>query len=131
MIRTVKKIHLIDGAFVGAAGDSDYCNELIEWFRTSRQPSTFPRDRPDDVWGSMLVVWPKADGQMWLYERTPYPTKFDAQPFAIGSGRDYAMAAMHCGRTARGAVQVASFFDSSCGNGIDILPHPGTTDMGE
>lgn len=44
---------------------------------------------------------------------------------AIGTGRDYARAAMHLGRNAVEAVQVAILFDENCGNGVDTLTFPG------
>lgn len=44
------------------------------------------------------------------------------EPFhAVGSGRDWAMAAMHLGRTAREAVELASHYDVSTGGKITAL----------
>lgn len=40
------------------------------------------------------------------------------QYFAIGSGRDFAMAAMHLGKSAREAVAVAAHFDNNTGGEI-------------
>jgi ATP-dependent protease HslVU (ClpYQ) peptidase subunit len=40
---------------------------------------------------------------------------------AIGSGRNYAMAAMYLGKTAAEAVAVAAALDSSVGCGITTL----------
>lgn len=61
------------------------------------------------------------DGSLWKYERTPHPLKFPPQQFAIGSGRDFALAAMYLGCDAAGAVHVACEFDSACGNGVDVV----------
>ena len=44
-------------------------------------------------------------------------------PFcAIGSGRDFALAAMALGHSAIEAVTVAGRFDTASGNGFDALP---------
>ena len=52
----------------------------------------------------------------------PHPVRYDeGQKFAIGSGRDFALAAMHLGRSADEAVRVACEFDQCCGNGVDEL----------
>ena len=67
----------------------------------------------------MLVVLP--DRSLHKFESTPHPLRFPPQNFAIGSGRDFALAAMHLGKTAVEAVEVACHFDSGCGNGIDTL----------
>lgn len=42
----------------------------------------------------------------------------------MGSGRDFAIAAMHCGKTAREAVEIASLYENGCGNGVDVLEAP-------
>jgi ATP-dependent protease HslVU (ClpYQ) peptidase subunit len=40
---------------------------------------------------------------------------------AIGTGRDYALAAMHCGSTAAEAVAIAALFDPGTGGGVDTV----------
>lgn len=40
---------------------------------------------------------------------------------AVGSGRDYALAALHMGRSARQAVQVAMEFDTGTGGKIEVV----------
>jgi ATP-dependent protease HslVU (ClpYQ) peptidase subunit len=46
---------------------------------------------------------------------------YEDKKTATGSGRDYALAAMHCGKTAREAVEIACLFETGCGNGVDEL----------
>lgn len=126
MIRTTTKIFEAAGAIVGYAGDADGGEELLAWFSSGRSPEKFPPSQRDkDSWAGLLVIWPS--GEIWKYERTPYPLKFPPQHFAIGSGRDFALAAMHCGKTAAEAVEVACALDSGCGNGVDILVHGNKT----
>ncbi|OBR52335.1 hypothetical protein A6456_10570 [Paraburkholderia tropica] len=61
------------------------------------------------------------DGTVWLYGCSAYPFQMEDPFHAIGSGRDFAMAAMWLGKTAVQAVHVASQFCSGCGMGIDAL----------
>lgn len=120
MICTVTKIQRAGDVLVGGSGEFPYVLAMIEWVRAGRVAADFPVDqRSKDDWQSILVI--ERDGTPSLYERTPYPVRYE-QPFvAIGSGREYARAAMHLGCSATRAVEVAMALDSSCGNGIDTL----------
>jgi ATP-dependent protease HslVU (ClpYQ) peptidase subunit len=93
---------------------------MIEWVRRGRQLSDFPKSQTDkDDWQALLVI--EIDGTPSLYERSPYPIRFEQRFVAIGCGRDYACAAMHLGHDAAKAVQVAIDLDTGCGSGIDVL----------
>lgn len=122
--RTTTKIFRVGNALVGYAGDADAGEEMLAWFdKDHADPKLFPQSQRDkDGWAGLLVVWEA--GEIWKYERTPFPIKFPPQQFAIGSGRDFAMAAMHLGKTAAEAVEVACALDPGCGNGIDMLTLP-------
>jgi hypothetical protein len=125
LIRTTTKIFASERALMAYAGDSDAGEEIMAWFTSGRKPEHFPSSQRDkDTWAGFLVVF--NTGDIWKYERTPYPIKFPPQQFAIGSGRDFAMAAMYCGKSAPEAVEVACVFDSGCGNGVDVLTHSET-----
>lgn len=126
LIRTINKIFRVtnphDGQVVLAAyaGEADCGEAMLHWFAAGADPSRFPESQKDkEMWAGLLIVWP--DGELWKFERTPFPIKFPPQQFAIGSGRDFALAAMHLGKTAQEAVEVAIHFDSGCGNGVDVL----------
>lgn len=119
-VRTVTKIFKVRGCLIGYAGSPDFGNELRNWFAEGEEPKSFPAcQRDKDDWVPFIVIRP--NGHVYKYERTPYPIRFEDQHFAIGCGRDYAMAAMHLGKTAQEAVEVACALDSGCGNGIDTL----------
>jgi ATP-dependent protease HslVU (ClpYQ) peptidase subunit len=93
---------------------------MIAWFQAGEKAEDFPKEQRDkDDWAPLLVI--RENGKIHKYERTPYPLKYQDKQFAIGSGRDFALAAMACGKTASEAVEVASMFDSNCGNGVDTL----------
>ena len=122
LIATTTKIFKACGALVAYSGDACFGEEMLAWFKDGSDPLKFPPlQRDKDDWSGLLVVWDS--GEIWKYERSPYPLKFPKQLFAIGSGRDFALAAMYLGKTAEEAVEVACVFDSGCGNGVDILTH--------
>lgn len=66
----------------------------------------------------MIII---RDNRCFVYSDTSYPVEIEDKFFASGSGRDFAMAAMHLGLNAVEAVKVACLFDVNCGNGIDQL----------
>lgn len=119
---TVQKIFRSRGALCGYAGDADAGEEVLAWFGAGAVPADFPAAQRDrERFAGLLVVWPS--GVIWKYECTPFPLRFPPQHFAIGSGRDFALAAMRCGLPAEQAVGVACEFDAGCGNGVDVLRH--------
>ena len=119
-ITTLTKIHMIDGLLVGGSGESSFIGAMLEWVRGGRKPDNFPKSQSDkDDWQPLLVV--ERDGTTSLYERNQYPIRHEQRCIAIGSGREYAMAAMHLGCSAKDAVEVAIALACGCGNGIDCL----------
>ena len=120
MICTITKIHRVSGLLVGGEGDFCHVLALVEWVREGRQIEKYPKHQEDkDDTTAFLVV--ELDGTISLYERTPFPIRYEQQHFAIGSGREYACAALYLGCNAQHAVGVAVALDSGCGNGIDTL----------
>jgi len=120
MIFVVTKLFRARGCLVAAAGDFDRIQETVAWFAAGANPEKLPpfqRDNSDFV--GLLVIQP--DKTILKFERGPIPFKIESPFYAIGSGRDYAMAAMHLGKTAPEAVEVAMALDSSTGNGIDTM----------
>lgn len=115
---TTTKIFRIGNELVGFSGDASSGRELLEWYRAGAVVTDFPQKQRDNDEGRLLVI---RGGGVIVYEKTPYPIHFEDEIFATGSGRDYAMAAMHLGCSAEQAVKVACHFDTDCGNGIDVL----------
>lgn len=119
-IYTTTKIFRVGTCLLGAAGHASFCEQIIAWFKAGENPSDFPAAQRDkDDWAGLLVI--RGDGTINKYERTPYPHTFEDKQIAIGSGCEFAKAAMHLGCTAAQAVEVAIALDCSCGNGVDTL----------
>lgn len=118
--RRVTKLRRIRGHLCGVAGDFDYAEEIFAWFEKGADPATYPDFQKGDNWVSFLVISP--DRRILKYERSPHPIDFtEANYYAMGSGRDFAMAAVYLGFDAATGVEVASVFESSCGLGCDTL----------
>lgn len=119
LIRTVKKIFRVDNKLIGCAGSLSSCMELLNWAHEGFDPKKFPACQRDaDDWASMLMI---EEGRVYKFERGPIPAEFHDPFVAIGSGRDFAIAAMHCGKSAEEAVEIASLYQCDCGNGVDTL----------
>ncbi len=121
LARTVTKIHKVGLLLVGLAGDEETGLAMLEWVRNGRIPENFPSDVRDKDGDARCVLVVIEDGAVLVYQGSPWPAKYEDPFYATGSGRDYAIAAMHLGKTAREAVEIACLFDVSCGNGIDEL----------
>lgn len=121
--RTVTKLfQLPDGGAVAFTGDGDHALALLEWFKDGRKAADWPAAQKDGNGATAFYVDPAAT--LWLYDKTPHPQMCEDRFDAGGSGRDYALAAMHLGKTAREAVEVAIQFDANCGNGVDSWTCP-------
>lgn len=119
MVRTVTKLFRVKRSVIGIAGMLGHGMEMLQWFKDGGDPAKFPAcQRDKDDWGTFVVL---SKTGLWVYERTPYPHKIEDDIWAGGSGRDFALMAMHLGKTAREAVELASLFENGCGNGVDAM----------
>lgn len=119
-IHTTRKIARVRGHLVGFTGQTAFGEQMVNWFERGGKVEDFPEaQRHADDWSGLLVIAPGP--AIFKFERTPFPIIVRDLMFAVGSGRDFAMAAMACGRPAAEAVEIACRFDSGCGNGIDTL----------
>ena len=112
---TTKIRHTADGRLIGATGDYGVCTAMLEWLERG---GPRPHCQDSDRWISALEIMP--DGSCWMHNRDSRWCVEDGF-VAVGSGRDYAMATMALGFTARRAVEIACRFDPGTGNGIDEL----------
>lgn len=119
--RAVTKIQRThDGELIGICGHFDHGQELVRWYLAGCNPATFPARQADDDKSSELIII-RADGSLWMLLGSPTPIKIENPSHAIGSGRDFAVAAMYLGKDAREAVEIACELCGSCGLGVDTL----------
>ena len=121
--RRVCKIREIRGHLCATSGDFAFGLAMFQWFADGAMPGDYPQSQRDkDDWQSLLIITPER--KIWRFERTPYPIEILDKQYAMGSGRDYALMAMHLGKTAVEAVELTSLFNVYCGDGVDTLTLP-------
>ena len=114
-IGNYKKIEkLRDGRIFGFCGEVKYRKMVLDHLK---HQSLDPLPEGDYC---ALVV--RKDGSVYTLEGGSY--ELDATPpIAMGSGGDFAMAAMACGKDAKGAIEIAIRFDTLSGGEIDEVTH--------
>ena len=117
-----QKIYVLaDGTKVGISSRAPGQSEAFAaWIEKGSPVDDKPGFELDLV---ALVVRP--DGQVFYYFDSWYPAgPVFAEYYSVGSGRDYALAAMACGRTAEEAIGVAALFDPWTGGSV-LSTRPG------
>lgn len=118
--KTTTKIFKINGHLLGVCGNFSVGMELVDWWSNGAKPDAYPAsNRCLDDGATLIVIG--ADKKVMVFESSPYPFGIDSDFCAFGCGDAPAMAAMECGADARRAVEVASKYDTGCGNGVDWL----------
>lgn len=124
--RTTTKIFRFDGGLFGSAGLGSSAMSMFEWVKAGAAPAEVPAFQLTDEYQSVLIV--RKDGSVWIYGKGPHPFRMEDRFHSVGSGRDFALTAMHLGKSASEAVEIASLFETGCGNGVDVLRlAPGVT----
>lgn len=116
---TVTKIFRSDDMLLAVTGDLVRGLELVRWHQAGGNPATLPEFQKT-LADYVPLLQVSRDG-VYLYENGPIPFKVEEPFFAMGSGRDCALAALYLGKTAKEAVEVACVLLNGCGNGIDTL----------
>lgn len=125
LVYTVTKIFRVSGPngygyqLVGVSGDATRGAELIAWLESGGDPARYPPLLDKENKAVLMCIG--SDRRIRLYENTAFPYVVEDAMWAEGQGRDFALSAMHSGRTATEAVEWASRFLDGCGNGIDTL----------
>lgn len=114
---TVTKIVRHEAALSGITGKPALALAMRAWWLAGAVAADFPKGNEAD--DSTLIVINSAGA--WQYTTGPHPTLIESRWCAWGGGRDFAQAAMMCGKTAAEAVAIACECSVHCGNGIDTL----------
>jgi len=118
-----KKLFRANGFILGGAGS---LHQVVEYYRHVKDMEIaqilelgYPNYDENKNCPSMILCNPHAPhmafelcGTQWLQILMPF--------YAVGSGRDFALAAMHLGKSAEEAVRVAMQFDLKTGMDIDV-----------
>jgi hypothetical protein len=104
------------GNLVGYAGNCALGEQVFAWLCEGGERPDGQFDKNDFC--QVIEITP--EGHCLKHER--YGSFRIEDPFfAVGSGADFALMAMACGKTAVEAVQLTGRFDTNTGNGIDVL----------
>jgi len=116
MMLATPKIKRIGQWLVGGAGEAGAVQAVMRWVEAGMYVEDYPEvdDDPELLMVSMA-------GQVYVLQGSPHAVEIASPQVAVGTGRAYAMAAMHLGCTAEQAVEVAAMFDPECGHGVDTL----------
>lgn len=89
---------------------------LREWFKDGADPAHYPFLHKETNCQLIVVT----DGQLLLFDNSPYPLQKDA-PCAFGHGKDFAYGALAMGATAEQAVDAANKYSQHCGLGKEVF----------
>lgn len=98
---------------LGVSGDEGVAMRLVQWVQRGALEADTPKFEKDSVTAIMIMK----DGAFRI-DSTCHPLKLMTPFHAVGMGRDYAMAAMHLGKSAREAVELAAVYDIYTGGDI-------------
>ena len=107
-----KIIHLRDGSVFAGSGVLENINLALNWIEDG-----MPERKPT-IKEAMRGFVVNHDGEVFEFSEALILDRCYAPFFAIGSGDQYALAAMHLGCDARRAVEVAATFDTGTGGEI-------------
>lgn len=99
---------------VGFSGRPNHAHFFLDWLADGSKKENWPDQLRDDQIQILVLT---DNGQIQLFENTPHPIILD-ECVAIGSGSDFAKAAMLAGATAEEAVSIASKLDPYTGGEI-------------
>lgn len=108
-----KLYRLKDGSIFGGSGGVEEILETLEWLENGS-----PKERPTIEEFSGILIKPSGEVFICFNRLRWRPVK---APVSIGSGSEFARAAMDCGKSARKSVELAARFDTRTGGALQIL----------
>ena len=114
-----KIFKLDDGSLAAICGQAVYGLQIIEWLKNA---GDYPNNKAtnEDSYAEVLHI---KNGKLYKYSQLETPMLIEQDIFAMGSGQDYAIAAMHCGKSAKEAVEITNMYCSDCGIGVDVIAY--------
>lgn len=114
-----QKLRRVAGWMLAGCGAHGGLGPIIEWVEQGAKLNKPVKWNDVDCAGALLVG---PDGQVFhVCTDTIYVATLYAPFHAEGSGTDFALAAMACGQSARGAIDVASRFDLFTGGRVNWM----------
>jgi hypothetical protein len=114
MFKTTK-LFRVKGSIIGVCGGMEQCLHFIEWRRKPKK--TAPKFQEPAF--SALELMPNGKIQWWGDEMIAVP--IEDEFYAIGSGANYALGAMHMGATPQRAIEASARWDEATGGEVQIM----------
>ncbi len=115
------KVRHVGRYIYGGMGSMDDVEQIFEWLRNGGGD---PRPRLEEG-GSYGLAVDVGTGIAYFVEgKTPHLLPVHEKVAAAGSGRDYALAALVLGKTAKQAIELAIKLDVFTGIGVDVVRVP-------
>lgn len=111
--RASKIHHLQDGRVLAASGAMDFIHAVIDWLNGGEKPVK----TEDDAFLGILI-YPNGSAKEISSQLRLWPA---CLPWAAGTGEQYALAAMRCGKDAIGAVEIAMQMDIYSGGEVESI----------
>lgn len=116
--RTVHKLYKGRRYVYGGTGELPDVQRIANWIMAGAKPEDAPENKSDT--GGLVVE--RRTGKAWIVCGEPAIMLPLSEPqFAVGNGRDFALAAMACGKTAKQAVEIAIRFNVFSGGEVDVI----------
>jgi len=117
--RNERKVVVRDRHIFAQTGTAAVFETMINWYLSGADNTWELKGISKEDTFSLIVIRP--DGRLFRYSNDClFPDEFP-YPQAFGSGADYALAAMHCGRNPKEAVGVSAHFDVYTGGEIQVI----------
>jgi len=107
----VEKLRKGQESIYGGCGDWD---KLLKFYNSLESGADLDSDT------DVTVLELRSDG-IWIYESTIIPAKIKNDFWAIGTGANFAIAAMHLGLNPAEAVKLACLYATSSHEPIDVM----------
>ena len=108
----VEKLRRGKESVYGACGNWDACLKFLSAISEGKQELDSDLD--------VTVLELRHDG-IWVYESTIIPARIKNDFWAVGTGANFAIAAMHLGMSPTEAVNLACLYDSSSHGPVDTM----------
>lgn len=112
-----KIAYTLEGEVIAFTGPHVEGLVMMDWYVKGADPANFPDSQKSEHWARLIVA---AKHGVKVYENLPYPMPHHGVG-AWGSGRDYALGALHVGADAKLAAESACRWSTGCGYGVDAL----------
>jgi hypothetical protein len=112
-----QKLFVREGKVYASAGEGNLTEPLMTWHAAGGDIDKAPKGDPETGW-TLLVIG--HDGAYIYTSSSPYPYKITS-PYAMGSGKQFALGALHAGKSAKEAVEIACRLDVWSGGEIQVV----------